>query len=196
MAADAILFDLDGTLADTHPWYAEALAACCREDVQALGYRIREGEPAIGLARRLGVEQAFLKNCRVNGGLLPLYEGVREGLGELHDGGMPLGLVTSLSPAVTREVLEGSALKRYFAVVVAAERGLQRKPHPAPVLTALARMGLHPSRSIYYVGDHRNDEQSAHAAGISFAWAHFGYRHAAPAAPDVVLERFADVLGL
>lgn len=196
MAAQALLFDLDGTLADTHPWYAEALAACCGHSAEDLCGRIRAGEAAISVARRLGVERSFLKKCRSAAGRLPTYEGVRDGLETLRRRGTPLGLVTSLSPAVLRALLDGSGLRRYFAGIVAAEQRIPKKPHPAPLLRGLERIGLKPSEAIYYVGDHLNDERSARSAGVAFAWASYGYRDAPPVAPDVVLQRFLDVLEL
>lgn len=196
MAADALLFDLDGTLADTHPWYAEALAACCDHGAQDFCNTITAGTPAISLARRFGVERRFLRECRRAGESLPLYDGVREGLYELHRRGTPLGLVTSLSPVVARALLEGSGLGTYFRGVVAAERRIPRKPHPGPVLAGLERMGLEPSNSIYYIGDHVNDERSAQSAGVLFAWARYGYQHAPPSEPDAVLDIFLDVLEL
>lgn len=196
MAADALLFDLDGTLADTHPWYAEALAACCEHGAHDLCDQIRAGTPAISLARKFGIERHFLRECRAAGVSLPLYEGVREGLDELRRRGTPLGLVTSLSPVVARELLQGSGLRTYFRGVVAAERKIPRKPHPGPVLAGLERMGLEPSSSIYYVGDHVNDERSAQSAGVLFAWARYGYQDAPPNEPDAVLDSFLDVLEL
>jgi HAD superfamily hydrolase (TIGR01549 family) len=196
MAADALLFDLDGTLADTHLWYAEALAACCSQGAEQLGDTIRAGTPAISLARKLRIERGFLRECRAASDRLPFYDGVREGLDELRRRATPLGLVTSLSPIVAKVLLNGTGLGAYFGAVVAAERGIRPKPHPGPVLAGLQRMGLKPSTLIYYVGDHVNDERSAHSAGVRFAWARYGYQTAPPTEPDAVLDRFLDVLKL
>lgn len=196
MAAEALLFDVDGTLGDTHPWYARVLAGCCEHDADDLLARIKAGEPAIRLADRFGVRRQFVQSCAGAAHELPLYPGVRAALRSLYERGTPLGVVTSLSPALAQEILTGSSLRPCFCAVVAAERGLARKPSPAPVLAGVERLGLEAAGGIFYVGDHLNDEKSAHAAGVSFAWASYGYRDAPPRSPDAVLDRFGDVLDL
>ena len=197
MAAEALLFDLDGTLGDTHRWYAEALAAECTTHAQELHRHIVGGTAAVTLADRLGIGRPrFLRACRAGLDRLPLYPGVRETLQRLRERGTPLGLVTSLSPAVMRVILEDPLLGRCFSAAVGAQAGLRRKPHPAPLLEALRRMGLRPSERVWYIGDHASDQAAARGAGVRFAWASFGYRVAPPVTADAVLRRFVDVLDL
>jgi AHBA synthesis associated protein len=177
MARDALLFDLDGTLADTHRWCAEALAGACTTTVDVIHSQITSRKPAIILAERLGVGRSrFLSACRAALPRLPLYPGAREALQQLHDRGRPLGLVTSQSPAVVRVIMEEPLLRKCFSSVVAAERGLRPKPAPDALLKALKQINVPPSRRVWYVGDHRNDQLTADAAGVRFAWASFGYR--------------------
>jgi hypothetical protein len=66
---------------------------------------------------------------------------------------------------------------------------------PDPMLAVLNAIGLDPSVDQGYVGDTRTDLDAARAAGLSFAWASYGYGEPVPSAQKVI-ERFDEVTGL
>ena len=63
-----------------------------------------------------------------------------------------------------RREVRALGLQRLFGVVVCGGETARRKPHPEPLLTALARMGLAPAECAY-VGDSPEDVEMARAAG-------------------------------
>lgn len=76
-----------------------------------------------------------------------------------------LGLVTSGSNARVRAQLRAFGLERHFAVRVFGDDSPRRKPHPAPIQIALARMALEPAACVY-IGDAPEDIQMAQRAGV------------------------------
>jgi phosphoglycolate phosphatase-like HAD superfamily hydrolase len=57
-------------------------------------------------------------------------------------------------------------------------------------------LGVDPSPEVWYVGDTTNDGAAARAAGLSFAWASYGYGSGEPADADAVIRVFPEVVGL
>lgn len=194
MAARALLFDLDGTVWDSFPWYAAVIAAQGgAADVEA---RLRAGTSVLPLAAECGLGRTrFFRACSTTAIPLRLYPGVIETLDALRARGTPLAAVTSLPRALAEAALGQSGLPGRFAAVIDAGHGRPYKPNPRPLRLALEQIRHAPGRDIYYVGDVATDGQAAHAAGLSFAWASYGY--GTPyAAADAVIERFSDVLAL
>jgi HAD superfamily hydrolase (TIGR01509 family) len=79
--------------------------------------------------------------------------------------GRPTAVVTLLSEAATRHVLEA----HWIAVDVVVPRRPDLRPKPAPdqVVAALEALGV-PARDAVMVGDSERDEAAAHAAGVRF----------------------------
>jgi HAD superfamily hydrolase (TIGR01549 family) len=193
MAATTLLFDLDGTLWDSYPWYAEVIGAqgsVSRETVLA---RLRAGEAIVHIARDAGVPVNRFQTAGRPG----LYPGVEEGLRELHRRGTRLGVVTSLSPHLVLPALRALGIEGFFGeAVVHPGNCRSRKPNPGGLLNALVRLSTVPSKEAFYVGDRKIDAQAATNAGISFAWAAYGYGDAEPENSTAILNGFADVLRL
>ena len=83
----------------------------------------------------------------------------------VHEAGLRLGLVTSGSRTRVERELAGLDLARHFEAIICAGDTEERKPHPAPLLAALAQMGVGAHESAY-VGDSPEDVQMARAAGV------------------------------
>jgi phosphoglycolate phosphatase len=124
---------------------------------------------------------------------LRIYPGVHETLDALVRRGTPLGLATGSSGTFANLVLDRHRLADYFEVVVTPGRGTPAKPHPALVNQTLNAMGLGATPDIYYVGDTANDSGAARAAGLSFAWASYGYGEECPPHTSVVLGELCEV---
>lgn len=186
----AVLFDLDGTLADTAPDLAGALNALRLQrglaplPVEALRpYASAGARGLLGAGLDLRPEHADYEAHRV--AFLDLYEqmldrdsrlfdGIDSLLSALEDRGIPWGVVTNKSQRFTPRVVAGLGLDRRASVVVSGDTTPHAKPHPAPLLHACAQIGVEPAAAIY-VGDDLRDVQAARAAGMPAVAAAYGY---------------------
>ena len=170
----AVLFGGDGTLLNS----AESSYRCYRDLFASLGIdfdRARFQQTyspdwyrtyrAVGLPEARWAEADALWLERYAREASPLVPGAREALLALRGRAVGLGLVTSGNrPRVSRE-LAALDLGDSFGAVVCADEAGARKPHPAPLLLALARLRVHP-REAAYVGDSPEDIQMARAANV------------------------------
>ncbi|MFZ5521100.1 MAG: phosphoglycolate phosphatase [Pseudomonadota bacterium] len=186
----AVLFDLDGTLADTAPDLAGALNALRVQrglaplPVEALRpYASAGARGLLGAGLDLRPEHAEYESHRV--AFLDLYEqmldrdsrlfdGIEALLADLERRRVPWGVVTNKSQRFTPRVVAGLGLARRASVVVSGDTTPHAKPHPAPLLHACAQIGVQPTEAIY-VGDDLRDVQAARAAGMPVVAAAYGY---------------------
>ncbi len=172
----AIVFDWDGTLADTLHLMFEAT----EEVVAGFGLRLtwddycrlwtpdwRALYGAIGLPAGF-VEEAGRRwwaayRGRDEGDLLP---GAADALERLHRAGYPLALVTAGHRDNVGAQLRRHGLERLLPVRVHGDDLAQAKPHPAPLLRAVRELGLgRGAAGTAYVGDALDDMRMARAAG-------------------------------
>ena len=193
MAARTFLFDLDGTLWRGHEWYASVLTEVIGVDEAKTLERLATGENLFRLAGEAGLSRPqLITACRDRVSSLMMYEGVLPSLQQLSEVGCKLGVVTSLSERIAGPALANLGLDRFFEVKEFAAR----KPSPYPLLSALAALGEVADTRHYYVGDTPNDALCAARAGVTFAWASYGYGMVEPASQIRVLQRFSDVVAL
>jgi len=190
MPSRAVLFDLDGTLADTAPDLAGALnrlrteqgleplpierlrpfaSAGARGLVHA-GFGVKPGDADYDALR-----EAFLEFYRDHTCVeTRLFPGIAELLEALARRGLPWGIVTNKATRFTDRIVEALGLKP--ACVVCGDTTEHLKPHPAPMRHAAGQLAL-PASECLYLGDDLRDVQAAIAAGmraIAVAW---GYHH-------------------
>jgi phosphoglycolate phosphatase len=196
MRFEAVLFDLDGTLIDSARDLMEALNRLLAEEgLRAVD--LDETRAMIGDGARVLLERALTRTGADPGragALLPRllaeyerqgtrhtrpYPGVVETLQALRAAGLRLAVVTNKPEAATHAVLADLALAPLFEAVVGGDTLPQRKPDPAPVREALARLGLAPERAAM-VGDNHHDVQAGQAAGLPVIAVTYGYAHGAP----------------
>lgn len=196
MVARAFLFDLDGTLWDSLPWYALVLSEQGTMDIDQALAALTNGKPAATLLRSAGITQRRFKDLCTNGAIQAHpYPGVRRSLEKLMTSTRPLGIVTSLPGWMADPVLELLGISKYISVVVGYGATSRHKPHPEPLLQALRELGLYPMPDIWYVGDTEGDFVATRAAGLSFACALYGYGRVFTDA-DANLKSFTEVLAL
>ena len=184
--ARAILFDLDGTVWDSWQWYAKLLCDRGAGPVDEQLALIKGGQPAAILFRKAGLSTAqFNGACTLDAP--PLYEGVAATLRDLADRGIRLGIVTNLPKWLYAPMLtsHGDALPFETAVGWSDSR---RKPNPDSLELAMKRLEIDPTPQDWYVGDTDSDAQAALAAGMSFAWAAWGYGPTCPNGASRCLE--------
>jgi len=186
----AILFDLDGTLADTAPDLGNALNRQLTErGHQALPISVIRkvassgARGLIGLGFNLTPEDAgyeALKDEFLNYYEAALCQDTRlfDGMAELLDAldarHLPWGIVTNKSARFTVPLMAQLDLSPRAACVVSGDTTPHLKPHPASLLHASEFLRVPPPECIY-VGDDHRDVQAALAAGMLPVVALFGY---------------------
>ena len=182
---DLVIFDWDGTLADSTGIIANALQCACRD----MGCEVPNDEAAryvIGLgladalrhvAPSLAPEDYPLLSAHYRNHYLsrepeiPLFPGTRRLLGELRILGYRLGVATGKSRVGLDRALAFHALHDTFHATRCADEGLP-KPHADMVLRLLDKVGIAPARALV-VGDTTHDLRMAANAGVaSLAIAH------------------------
>lgn len=195
MALDAALFDLDGTLWDSAPWYAQWIGRAADVDPHDIEAGLKSGGNLIGLLRQHKVGRAgFVRTLRDSGSSPLLYPGVLDTLDQLATRGVPLGVVTNLPRDIATELLDLTSLRELFSSFVPYRR--PGKPSPDPIIKAARLLGFEPSIRIGYVGDTRSDHLAAHRAGISFVYASYGYGEPDPALPCLEISQLDELLTL
>jgi phosphoglycolate phosphatase len=127
---------------------------------------------------------------------VPLYEDVLTVIRQLADEDIALGAVTNLPGWMAGPMLRCHELDEYFESAVTYERTTKRKPHPAPLLLCCQELDVAADEDTWYVGDSVGDYQAAQAAGLSFAWASWGYGSSAPLGSSMTLDGLNDLLAL
>ena len=187
---EAVLFDLDGTLADTLPDLAGALDAVARRigagavDEARLRPLVSRGTRAIladvfahesDRARIDHARRRFLERYREGVAVRTrLFPGMDAVLDTLERHGVRWGVVTNKHAWLTEPLLEALGLHRRAACVVSGDSAAHPKPHPAPLLLACERLSIAPDAAAY-VGDARSDVESGRAAGMVTLSAGWGY---------------------
>jgi HAD superfamily hydrolase (TIGR01549 family) len=172
---DAILFDWDGTLADTLGAIYDAnveVMAVFGLPFDRVRYRRHFAPDWRVMYTRLGVPEDRLEeaNARwwavLDEGETTLFPGVREGLERLVAAGHPLGIVTAGRSDRVRAELRRHDLERFFEATVYGDDMPAQKPDPAPLRAGLERLGYADRpRQTVYVGDTPDDMRMAIAIG-------------------------------
>ena len=190
MPSRAVLFDFDGTLADTAPDLAAAVNRMLVEQghetlpLERLRPFASAGargllHAAFGLkpddAEYKAMREEFLNLyaescCRET----RLFPGVAELLDELAARELRWGVVTNKSTRFTERIL--SHLELRPDCVACGDTTPHLKPHPASLLHAADRLKLAPAACVY-LGDDLRDMKAAHAAGMRPIAVDWGYHH-------------------
>lgn len=210
----AVVFDLDGTLADTAADVQQALArALATEglppiDVAATRLMIGGG-PRLLVERalhRLGlpVREALAENLTrafhaeylgQQNELSALFEGVDNSLQQLHAAGILLGLCSNKPDDLCQLLVKDFGLDDIFDEVLGSNANLPRKPDPAPLLTVIERLGVTPNDTLY-VGDSETDVVTARNAGVPVMLVSYGYtlRAASQLGADAVIDSLTELV--
>ena len=186
----AVLFDLDGTFADTAPDMARALNSI----------RFQRGLPALPLATiRPHVSHGARGMLDVGFGITSqhetfttlcdafydeyqqniciesaLFDGIETLVDTLERRDIVWGIVTNKAARFALPIAQMLGFAERAACIVCGDTTAHTKPHPAPLLHAAHLIGIPPS-DILYVGDDKRDIQAAHAAGMRAVAAAYGY---------------------
>jgi HAD superfamily hydrolase (TIGR01549 family) len=192
--ASAIILDLDGTLWNSRPFYAATAARSATARRQAAA-ELASGASSAKLLKSAGIDAAALQRRCVSETKVALYPGALATIGALRNAGLPLGIVTNLPEWIVTPMLAGHDLTGCFESIVTWGRTKRRKPHPDPLLLCCEELDIGADTDCWYIGDTASDAQAASTAGLSFAWASWGYGGTAPTG-SVELTTFNDIAEL
>ena len=212
-APRAILFDLDGTLADTAPDLAAAVNLLrTARGLPPTDYALLRPTASAGARGMIGVAFGLTPNddgyLALRDGFFDNYEAaiavhstLFDGVPELLDGitaaGLQWGVVTNKPERFTNPLLPLIGLG-HAACAISGDTTAHPKPHPAPLLEAAARLGLAPEQC-WYVGDDLRDIEAGKAAGmptIAAGWGYCGMEAPQQWLADRLLTSPRDVLAL
>lgn len=183
---DLIVFDWDGTLMDSTAVIAGSIQAACRdlglplpsdEDARhviglGLGQALRHAVPAAPESMYEPLVDRYRHHFLAQDQNIPLFEGARETIAELHAAGYWLGVATGKSRAGLERVLDSSGLKGYFHATRTADQTFS-KPNPAMLLELMAELAVDAERTLM-IGDTTHDVQLAHNAGVDVVAVSYG----------------------
>jgi N-acetyl-D-muramate 6-phosphate phosphatase len=185
-----VLFDLDGTFADTAPDLAFALnrtlAANDRPQLPLetirlqvshgavalimLGFGIGPDHPRFDAHREqlLGIYQQHLARETT------LFPGMEELLEQLEQRNIAWGIVTNKPGWLTEPLMQQLGFSERAAAIVSGDTTGYRKPHPTPIIHACGLARCDPAETLY-IGDARRDIEAGNSAGNTTLTALFGY---------------------
>jgi phosphoglycolate phosphatase len=189
---ECVLFDLDGTLADTAPDLAAALnkmrsdrglaplpldplrrmASSGARGLLGVGFGLKPDDAAYE-AHRIEFLDNYERALHVH---TRLFDGVETMLARLEALPRKWGVVTNKARRFTDPLAQAIGFTARAACVVSGDTTAHAKPHPAPLLHAAQLSGVDPARCLY-VGDDLRDVQAGRAAGmrtLAVTWGYLG----------------------
>lgn len=208
-----VIFDLDGTLADTSGDLLEAANHCFRQmghgDVlvhgQDAGIALRGGRMMLthGL-KRVGafsedtVKAHYPMLLEAYGKAIDthttFYPGALEAVDALKTAGYGVGICTNKPEGLADQLLRRMGVRNQFASLVGADTLPVRKPDPEPLREAARRAGGDPDLCVL-IGDSDTDRNTARAAGVPSVLVTFGPSGEDMAAlqPEALLHSYDDL---
>jgi len=207
----AVLFDLDGTLADT----VELILRCYRHTMKEhLGEAPPDARFLATIGRPLPVQlldfarddaqhaamrQTYVEFQRgIHDDMVSPFPGADDVLRRLKEAGTKVGVVTSKASRLASRTLDCCGLLHHVDFLICADQVERPKPDPESVLRALAHFGLaERARDVVFVGDSPFDLQAGRGAGTRTAaalWGPFAHEVLLAETPDYMLDRLEDVL--
>lgn len=208
-----VIFDLDGTLADTSGDLIAAANACFRQ--MGLGDVLVPGQDAAIALRggKMMLSQGLRRHDRYDADVVEayypmlleayadaidthtvLYPGAMDAVRALQDRGYGTGICTNKPAALADLLLHRLGVRADFASIVGADTLPVRKPDPEPLREAARRAGGDPAQCVL-IGDSDTDRQTARAAGVPSVLVTFGPSGSDMAAlqPEALLHDFRDL---
>jgi N-acetyl-D-muramate 6-phosphate phosphatase len=186
----AVLFDFDGTIADTAPDLGHALnrqrisrglpplpiemirikASAGARGLLGIGFNIKPGDTGYDLMREEFLDFYSGRLCHDT----CLFPGIAELLDHLDECKLPWGIVTNKPARFTQPLTQQLGLHHRAACIISGDEIKHTKPHPEPLLVASKQMTVSPSDCIY-LGDDIRDVKASLAAGMEPIIAKYGY---------------------
>jgi beta-phosphoglucomutase len=208
---DAVIFDMDGVLVNSEPFYVEVEQSNFRQ----LGLEISEEEHQTyqGTAtdrmwqlikERHSIEQSVEELVKMTNSLVTPYfnslekmepmPGVEQLIKKLKKRGIPLALASSSYPDVIEIVLQKTGLKKHFDAVVSGQMAGTSKPEPDIFLLTAKKLGVPPEKCVV-IEDSTNGIAAAKSAGMfCVAFAGPGSELQDQTQADLIIEDFEELV--
>ena len=215
---ELVLLDLDGTLVDSIPDLARCLNLSLADlklpqreldnirnwvgnGIDKLIHRAltNDMDAEADFTQHAQVKEVFMKYyyaepCKLS----DCYPGVREGLSQLEQKGIKMGVVTNKNEEFVAPILETLGIDGHMNIIIGGNTLAERKPHPLPLLHAAEVFATDPSSSLM-VGDSVSDVKAARAAEFQIVCVSYGYNHGQDIRttnPDAVIDSLAELPAL
>ena len=185
-----VLFDLDGTFADTAPDLAAALnhtratrnlpplplallrpqASHGSRGLLKVGFDIEPDAPDFNTLRDIFLDY-YARNICIH---TKLFANTAELIDELEQRNIKWGIVTNKPHLFTVPLMKALGYAGRAACLISGDTYAHAKPHPEPLLKACEIIGVSPAQCLY-LGDDIRDMQAANAAGMRGVIANYGY---------------------
>jgi phosphoglycolate phosphatase len=186
----AVLFDLDGTFADTAPDLGAALNHVLKlHNKPALPLEVTRLQASHGSAGLLklgfniepdaaefpALRDEFLAHYSANiCAHTTLFDGMEKLIATLEQRNLPWGIVTNKPHRFTLPLMQALGYAERAACLVSGDTCSRAKPHPDPLFHAAKIIGIAPEQCLY-LGDDKRDIEAGRAAGMKSLIALFGY---------------------
>lgn len=211
-----VIFDLDGTLADTSGDLIAAANACFRDlglgdlldPAHDQSTALRGGRAMLSLGFKRSASHSADEIDRQYPRLLDhyareidtytvMYPGAMEAVHGLRNAGYAVGICTNKPEQLAETLMTRLGVRDAFGSLIGADTLPTRKPQPEPLREAARRAGGNPDRMVL-VGDTLTDHNTARAAGVPSILVTFGPSGEEMAAlePDALLHDYSDLRGV
>lgn len=210
-----VVFDLDGTLADTSADLLAAANACFRGmghgDILGAGdaltafhggrAMLRLGFSRLGPFTEAQVDAQYPVLLAAYAEAIDthtrLYPGVVAAIETLRGSGHATAICTNKPEGLAETLVQRLGIRDLFGALIGADTLSVRKPHPQPLHEAIRRVGGDPARALL-IGDTETDRATGRNAGIPVALVTFGPegRGVDRLAPEALLDHFDDLPAL
>lgn len=208
-----VIFDLDGTLADTSGDLIAAANACFQElghgdlldevDDKLTAFHGGRAMLRLGLSRLGTVDEALIdaqykvllrhyeENIDVK---TELYPGAVDAVEELLSAGYKVGICTNKPEGLAESLMQSLGVRYLFGALIGADTLPVRKPDPLHFSHTVELLGGDPRQSLL-IGDTETDEKTARAAGVPLILVEFGPEGPGIARlkPDAMLPDYASL---
>lgn len=212
MAIDTVIFDFDGTIANTnqviinswqHTYMARNGAPGDEEEIvksfgEPLAVTMAKVFPDFDVDESIKIYRGY--QVQHFSDMIEIFPGVKESMEKLKKEGYRIAVVTSRMRNTTCEGMEAFGIEHLVDTLVSCEDTDKHKPDPEPVLKALEKLEIEPEEAVM-VGDSMFDIRCAHNAGVkaalvSWAVAVSDEERNGPEGPEYYLEEADDILDI
>ncbi|MFA6172962.1 MAG: HAD hydrolase-like protein [Kiritimatiellales bacterium] len=207
MKQQLLIFDLDGTLADTRADLAtginlmrahyglpllsmEKIESYVGDGIRVLVKRSLEGA-AVDVDEALALDKKFYAEHMLDETVL--YPGVADGLKKLAAAGHLLAVLSNKPGDPSRTILNHLGAGSLFSWILGGGDLPNLKPAPDGILALIGATGIAPE-NVWMLGDHHTDLEVAHNAGVKSGFVTYGIGHTGEFTPDQVWNGFGELV--
>jgi len=206
MKKQLLIFDLDGTLADTRadlatginqmrahydltPFDLETVTGYIGDGIRKLVERSLQGAD-VDVDEALALDKKFYAEHMLDE--TALYSGVEAGLQKLSVAGHTLAVLSNKPGNPSRILLDHLGLGGLFSRIIGGGDVPNLKPSPDGIAALIEEFGAG-SENVWMIGDHHTDLEVAHNAGVKSGFVTYGIGHPGEFVADQVWNGFEEL---